>query len=96
MVDDATAFAHCRALAAGAGLRLGGSSGAVLAAACRYLAEEPDCERLVCICADGGDGYASTIYDARWLQRNGIKLEPELLFPAQSYAGGTRRAAARA
>lgn len=96
LVDDSTAFAHCRALAATASLRVGGSSGAALAAAIRYLADEPDCERLVCICADGGDGYASTIYDDRWLHRNGIELEPELLLPAGSYARITRGAAARA
>jgi cysteine synthase A len=71
-VGDAEAFAFCRGLAEGSGLLVGGSSGAVLAACARVLASRPDLERVVCICADCGSNYASTIFDDRWLERNGV------------------------
>jgi N-(2-amino-2-carboxyethyl)-L-glutamate synthase len=72
LVRDAEAFAFCRALAAKSGIHVGGSSGATLAACARLLAADPDLHRVACLCADRGDAYSSTIYDDRWLARNGI------------------------
>ncbi len=79
LVGDAEAFAFCRALAAQTSIRVGGSSGATLAACARVLADA-DLERVVCLCADRGENYASTIYDDGWFTRHGIDpaaLEPD-------------------
>lgn len=73
LVDDAEAFAFCRALAAETGIRVGGSSGATLAACGRVLAADPDIGRVVCLCPDRGEAYASTIYNDGWLVQNGIE-----------------------
>jgi N-(2-amino-2-carboxyethyl)-L-glutamate synthase len=74
-VTDAEAFACCHALFHGAGLGVGGSSGAVLAAAGRWLAANPEAERVVAVCADRGERYARSIFDPSWLERNGMRLE---------------------
>jgi N-(2-amino-2-carboxyethyl)-L-glutamate synthase len=74
LVHDAAAFACCRALAEGAGIEIGGSSGATLAACACLLARDLDLERVACICPDGGQGYRSTIYSESWLARNGVEL----------------------
>lgn len=73
LIDDAEAFAFCRALAAETGIRVGGSSGAAIAACGRTLAADPDIGRVVCLCPDRGEAYASTIYDDGWLARNGVE-----------------------
>jgi N-(2-amino-2-carboxyethyl)-L-glutamate synthase len=67
IVDEADAVAWCRAVAAHAGLDLGGSSGAVLAGCASYLASHPDVTDVVCLCADFGTRYRSTIYNDEWL-----------------------------
>jgi N-(2-amino-2-carboxyethyl)-L-glutamate synthase len=67
LVHDAEAFAVCRDLHAATGVALGGSSGAVLAACCRYLSAHPEVRRPVCIVADGGGRYCETIYNDDWL-----------------------------
>jgi N-(2-amino-2-carboxyethyl)-L-glutamate synthase len=77
LVADAEAFAFCRALAAQTGIRVGGSSGAALAACGRLLAANPELEHVACLCPDRGERYASTIYNDDWLNRNGIR--PHLL-----------------
>lgn len=77
LIDDAEAFGFCRALATGTGIRVGGSSGAALAACGRMLAADPGLERVVCLCPDRGEAYASTIYDNGWLVRN--KVDPDTL-----------------
>jgi 2,3-diaminopropionate biosynthesis protein SbnA len=74
-VGDLDAFACCHALLHGAGLSVGGSSGAVLAAAGRWLEANADAERVVAICADRGERYARSIFDPRWLERNGVHLD---------------------
>lgn len=73
-VDDETAFAVCRDLEASCGVRVGGSSGAVVAACARYLAAADELRRIVCVCADTGGNYASTIGDDAWLDRKGLDL----------------------
>jgi cysteine synthase A len=80
-VTDAEAFACCHALLHGAGLSVGGSSGAVVAAAGQWLAANPDAERVVAVCADRGERYARSIFDPSWLERHGMRLpsSPEVL-----------------
>jgi N-(2-amino-2-carboxyethyl)-L-glutamate synthase len=58
----------CRTVLAEHGIHLGASSGAVLAGCVRFLAANPDVRNVLCVCADGGDKYADTIYDDRWLE----------------------------
>ena len=74
LVGDAEAFSACHALLSATGLELGGSSGAVLVAAARFLASDPGADRIVCLCADGGERYRSTVYSEEWLERNGVRL----------------------
>jgi N-(2-amino-2-carboxyethyl)-L-glutamate synthase len=66
LVSDVEAFAACRALDS-VGVGVGGSSGAVLAACSRYLERHPEIRFPICICADGREPYAKTIYDDEWL-----------------------------
>lgn len=72
LVSDADAFGMCQLLQRDLGLSVGGSSGAVLAACARYVCEHPEIRRPVCICADGGANYASTIFNESWLEANAI------------------------
>lgn len=78
LVDDDEAFAFCRALSRIAGLHVGGSSGAVIAACVRYLQQHPETENVVCLCADGGINYMSSIYDDRWMSQHGLPLSSGL------------------
>ncbi len=68
LIRDEEAFLFCRTLHATTGFMVGGSSGAVLAACTRYLAVHPALERVVCVCADRGQSYASTIFDDDWIE----------------------------
>jgi len=72
-VGDCEAFACCRDVDAATGMKIGGSSGAGLAACARYLQTHDEVERPVCICADRGEHYASTIFSDSWLAQNGIE-----------------------
>ena len=85
LVEDASAIAFCRFVADRTGVALGGSSGAVLAAAAGLIAEGRR-ERIVCLCPDYGDRYAATIYDDAWLEQHGIELRDELLAPVADVA----------
>jgi cysteine synthase len=73
-VGDREAFAFCRALDAATGIKVGGSSGACLAACARYLQTHTKSEHAVCICADRGEHYASTIFSNSWLAQNGLEI----------------------
>ena len=73
-VGDCEAFAFCRAMDAATGIKVGGSSGACLAACARYLQSHEKVERAVCICADRGEHYASCIYSNSWLAQNGLEI----------------------
>lgn len=75
LIHDEDAFFFCHALSLATHLKLGGSSGAVLAACTRYLANHKTRQKVVCVCADGGENYASTIFDERWLQKQHIDLK---------------------
>ena len=83
LAGDEEAFAFCRALYSATGIRVGGSSGAVIAACAQYLAQYPTASRVVCLCADTGENYASSIFNDKWLQQQGIKLTSEHLHPVQ-------------
>jgi N-(2-amino-2-carboxyethyl)-L-glutamate synthase len=67
LVGDEMAFALCRMLARETGIKVGGSSGAVLGACARYLRSHPAARTVVCVCPDDGDHYATTIFDDGWL-----------------------------
>jgi cysteine synthase len=72
VVDEVDAVATCHALAT-QGIDVGGSSGAVVAAACRYLAEHP-LARPLCVCPDGAAFYRDTLYSTAWLATRGVTL----------------------
>ena len=73
-VGDCEAFSFCRALTEATGMRVGGSSGACLAACARYLQSYPEAERAVCICADRGENYAASIFSDAWLAQHGLEV----------------------
>jgi len=72
LVSDLNAFAMCRRVAESSGISIGGSSGAIVYACSQYLAQHPEVEGAVCLCADRGENYASSIFDDDWLCRNGF------------------------
>jgi 2,3-diaminopropionate biosynthesis protein SbnA len=80
-VEDCEAFAFCRALDSATGIKVGGSSGACLAASARYLQVNSGLERTVCLCADRGENYASSIFSDAWLAQNGLEISPRHLAP---------------
>jgi len=80
-VEDREAFGICRSLDATTGMKIGGSSGAALAACARYLQAHDMVERAVCICADRGEHYTSTIFNNSWLGRNGLEIGRRHLGP---------------
>jgi len=86
IVDDEAAIAHCRALAAATGIRVGGSSGAVLAGCLAYLAAHPEIQAPLCVCPDDGDAYAETLYDDAWLASKAVAIRPDLLRPTPAMA----------
>ncbi|WP_066950904.1 pyridoxal-phosphate dependent enzyme [Microtetraspora fusca] len=69
-IPDGEAIALCRMVRADTGLGLGGSSGSVVAACLRDLGSPGPPRHPLCLCADAGDTYADTLYDAGWLARN--------------------------
>jgi 2,3-diaminopropionate biosynthesis protein SbnA len=74
-VEDREAFAFCRDLDSAVGIKVGGSSGACLAACARFLESHGRIERPVCVCADRGEHYASTIFCDSWLADNGLTID---------------------
>ena len=84
LVSDEEAFAFCHALSAATGIKVGGSSGAVLAACANYLQVHPELGNVVCMCSDGGENYASSIFNEQWLQHHGLTLSEDHLRPVQS------------
>src|SRR5581483_5547066 len=74
IVRDEEAFAFCRFLHLAGNMKVGGSSGAVLSACARYLSAHPEVENVVCLCADDGENYASTIFNDEWLKQQHLSL----------------------
>jgi 2,3-diaminopropionate biosynthesis protein SbnA len=83
LVRDEEAFAFCRALYDTTAIKVGGSSGAVLAACAKYLLVHPEVKNAVCVCADGGDNYANSIFNDQWLRDHDIILSKEQLEPVE-------------
>jgi cysteine synthase A len=73
LVNDSEAFALCNYLYATTALKVGGSSGATLAACLKFLAmTNGRYRRVVCLCPDRGENYESTIFNRQWLIENGF------------------------
>ncbi len=83
LVRDEDAFAFCRRLYADTNLKVGGSSGAVIAACAQYLYGHPEITQVTCLCADTGDNYSSTIFNDEWLQQQQISLTAAHLGPVE-------------
>jgi 2,3-diaminopropionate biosynthesis protein SbnA len=79
LVKDEEAFALCRTLYAATDIKVGGSSGAVLAACAQYLLAHPHVTNVVCVCADNGENYASSIFNDEWVQQQGLNLSGDRL-----------------
>lgn len=84
LVGDQEAFAFCRALSAATQIDVGGSSGAVLSACARYLQAHPEARDVVCLCADSGRNYASTIFNDSWLNQHGFNTSEAPPEPVQT------------
>jgi N-(2-amino-2-carboxyethyl)-L-glutamate synthase len=77
LVNDAQAFEMCWRINEAVGLKVGGSSGAALFACAQYLQNHPETRNSVCVCADNGTSYESTIFNRDWLQSSGcLNLNP--------------------
>jgi N-(2-amino-2-carboxyethyl)-L-glutamate synthase len=74
-VTEAEAIAACRTLRSATNIGLGGSSGAVIAAAARYMSQTFTDRPVVCVCPDGSDHYEETIYNCRWLADNDVEID---------------------
>ena len=80
-VPDAASFAAIRVLEALLGRRVGPSTGTNFVACARILAEmkaEGRAGSVVTLLCDGGERYADTAYDDRWLATQGVDVEPWL------------------
>lgn len=73
LARDEEAFAYCQMLYEQTNIHVGGSSGAVLAACVRYLILHPDIVHVVCVCADHGKNYHSSIFNQVWLREQGFE-----------------------
>jgi len=83
LVGDEEAFAFCRALYSSTDIKVGGSSGAVLAACTRYLLAHPYAADVVCVCADSGENYVSSIFNDEWVKQQGLNLSRDRLGAVQ-------------
>lgn len=71
-VELAEAVSACLWLRQRAGLGLGGSSGACVAAALRMFRQDPAVTELSCLCPDGAERYQSTVYQPAWRTAHGL------------------------
>jgi N-(2-amino-2-carboxyethyl)-L-glutamate synthase len=71
-ITPGEAISACLWLYECAGVDVGGSSGAAVAAGLRVFRDDSELRELVCVCSDGGDRYLSTIFHARWRAAHGI------------------------
>ena len=74
-IPEAVAISTCHAFREATNIGLGGSSGAVVAAAAQYLSQRTSEHPVVCICPDGSDRYEDTLYEHEWLLDNGLKVD---------------------
>lgn len=75
-VTDKEAFQWTRRIVKEEGIFCGGSSGAALAGAMKYLQELPSDRLAVVIFPDSGSRYLSKVFDDKWMRENGF-LESE-------------------
>jgi 2,3-diaminopropionate biosynthesis protein SbnA len=80
-VTEEEAIATCHALRICTNIGVGGSSGAVIAAAARFLYANQPGDPIVCLCPDGSDRYEHNIYNAEWLRRKGLLAEGSVSLP---------------
>ncbi|GHO64167.1 hypothetical protein KSC_030590 [Ktedonobacter sp. SOSP1-52] len=85
LVKDEEAFTFCQALYQSANIFVGGSSGAVIAACAQYLAKYSDLAHVVCICADAGENYLSTIFNPEWIRQQDLDISPRHLGYVESF-----------
>ena len=78
LVQEDEAIAACHALSGLVGLHLGASSGAVVAAAARFVRRYAVRGTAICLCPDDGRKYHDTIYESAWLAARGIRLDSGL------------------
>ena len=67
-VDDFDSAQGCRELLRGEGILAGGSSGAVIAATRRVVADLPRDARVVTVLPDRGERYMDLVYDDAWVE----------------------------
>lgn len=72
-INDGEAFHACRELARREGIFAGGSSGASYLVASWMAGHAPAGANVVTIFPDRGDRYAQTIYDDKYLSKNGLE-----------------------
>lgn len=70
-VSDRESFIWTRRLVSEEGIFAGGSSGAAIAGAARYVSELPEDRIVVVILPDSGSRYLSKIFDDKWMRENG-------------------------
>jgi cystathionine beta-synthase len=75
-VNDPECFKMTRRLAREEGMFVGGSSGAAVAGAIKWLRRQEEPLRAVVLLPDSGSRYMSKIYNDQWMKENGF-LEPE-------------------
>jgi N-(2-amino-2-carboxyethyl)-L-glutamate synthase len=73
LISDREAIAACHALHTWAGVSVGGSSGATVAACARFLASNGDVRNPVCICPDDGSNYRHTLFSPEWLAAHDVR-----------------------
>ncbi|GAA2636831.1 pyridoxal-phosphate dependent enzyme [Actinomadura fulvescens] len=92
-VTSTEAVSACLWLMESAGIGVGASSGALVAAALRLLRADPRRRSVVCVCADGPGHYLDTVYSSRWreVQRldlvdvaRGVEIVPAEIAPAET------------
>ena len=77
-VSELDCVAGCRRLLARDGIHAGASSGGVLSALGALAPRLGPASRCAMILADGGEGYASTVYDDGWAERE-LGIAPPVL-----------------
>lgn len=90
IISSMTGIDQCREMFDATGLSLGGSSGAVLAAALRHLRTNTDLTSVACICPDMGDSYVDTIFNDSWVDGQRALLREQAIegdVPALEFIG---------
>lgn len=73
-IDDQLAFSVCHAIAKREGMLLGGSTGAIVAAALADVQQFSQPQRVCIVNPDRGDRYLETIYNPQWLEEQNLNI----------------------